>query len=340
MNERPGSLHLGGRSCPGDRLGLPGRRLSAPWWEVAGRTALAGALGLPGVTFLTLQLLNLLGGTSGFRSALPTLAVATCLVAAAWRAGRGRTLLPGLLLSAYAATLAARFVGVGDPLRQGDAVAIHLLGAVLGIVWIVGRRAGVRDRTLLPVQAAALGLSALGLAAAPAAAAEIGRLLGSAIGPPVRSTTVAVGQQVPALRFTTLAGEPVTLQAPRVVYVVSFWATWCAPCLLELPELEAVARRAAADPAVRFLAVNTEDLPPERIRAFLDQRNLAHLPACLDPEGGRDGLGVRSLPLTLLVKDGRVARRFEGYRNGIGVEIETEIARLRRMGKRDHEAAW
>jgi len=307
---------------------------------VAGRTALAGALGVPGLTFLMLQLLKVLGGISGLRSALPTLVIATCLLAVAWQAAHGRTLLPGLLLAAYAATLAARLVGVGDPLRQGNAVAVHLLVAGLGIAWIAGRHAAVRRRTLLPVQAAALGLGALCLAAAPAAAAEIGRLLGSALEPPVRTTTVAVGEPVPALRFTTLAGEPVTLQAPRVVYVVSFWATWCAPCLLELPELEAVARRAAADPAVRFLAVNTEDLAPESIRAFLDQRNLTGLPACLDPEGASDGLGVRSLPLTLLVKDGRVARRFEGYRNGIGVEIETEIARLRRMGRGSLEAAW
>ena len=79
--------------------------------------------------------------------------------------------------------------------------------------------------------------------------------------------------------------------------------------------------------------MNAEGLAPDRIRAFLAARDLADLPACLDPEGAGDALGVHSLPLTLLVKDGRLVRRFEGYRPGIADEIEAEIAAVRVRGE-------
>jgi thiol-disulfide isomerase/thioredoxin len=309
---------------------MPGLRLSAAWWEVAGRTALAGALGCPGLAFLMLQLLNLRGGVSELRSAAPALAIACCLLAVAWQAAHGRTALAGLLLAAYGIYIAERLIGSGAPLREGKAAGIHLVASLLGLIWIVGRHVEVRRRTLLPVRAAAIGMSAVCLVAMPTAAAEIGRLLGSVLQPSPRLAPLDAGERVPAIRFTTLAGEPVSVREPGIVYVVSFWATWCAPCLLELPELAAAARRAAGDPTVRFLAVNTEELAPERIRAFLYGRGLSDLPACLDPEGTRAMVEVRSLPLTLVLEDGTVTRRFEGYRRGIGGEIEREIARLRR----------
>ena len=76
------------------------------------------------------------------------------------------------------------------------------------------------------------------------------------------------------LRLADLKGKPV---------LINLWATWCAPCVTELPTLNALSNRADAN--VRVVTVSQDTGEPAKVQAFLDARGFAQLPAWVDPKG-------------------------------------------------------
>ncbi|MDA0998147.1 MAG: TlpA disulfide reductase family protein [Proteobacteria bacterium] len=118
---------------------------------------------------------------------------------------------------------------------------------------------------------------------------------------------------VPAVSFAD-AGANIPLADFRGRGVVlNFWATWCAPCVREMPELDRLAPVAkAAGVDVVTVSMDREGRPV--IDKFFAVNNLANLPRYHDPKGvaGR-ALGVRGLPTTILITpDGKEIGRIEG----------------------------
>jgi thiol-disulfide isomerase/thioredoxin len=91
--------------------------------------------------------------------------------------------------------------------------------------------------------------------------------------------------------------------------VLNFWATYCAPCVAELPTLEALARDLPAD---RFavLAVSAENEEP--IRRFLETHRYA-IPFYLAAEPPAPALSPPVLPTTFILnEEGQILMRYEG----------------------------
>ena len=104
------------------------------------------------------------------------------------------------------------------------------------------------------------------------------------------------GLAAPAVVFADPAGKPVTLAAFRGKPVlVNLWATWCAPCIAELPTLD----KLAASGGVRVLAVS-QDLKPETVAPFLAQRKLAAIQPYTDREMAVSLALGANLPTTIL----------------------------------------
>lgn len=104
--------------------------------------------------------------------------------------------------------------------------------------------------------------------------------------------------KVPASSFTTLDGTSATLEniAQGKPMVVNLWASWCPPCIREMPVLDDAQKQ---HPDVAFIFVNQGE-HPDAIQQFLTEQSLNLNHVLLDPSGklGRSS-GSQALPTTL-----------------------------------------
>jgi cytochrome c biogenesis protein CcmG/thiol:disulfide interchange protein DsbE len=90
-----------------------------------------------------------------------------------------------------------------------------------------------------------------------------------AAGPALAGPKV-VGQPAPPFTLTTYDGEQVTLDQLRgKVVVLNYWATWCAPCRVELPELDTYMRRHRSAGVVVY-AVEVSGVPRSKLTRLAD----------------------------------------------------------------------
>lgn len=126
-----------------------------------------------------------------------------------------------------------------------------------------------------------------------------------------------IDQPRPAPRTGFLAGTgaPVTIDDFRGrVLLVNFWATWCAPCIRELPSLDKLQAH-LGDEGLLVLAVSQDRGGASVAGPFLKKLGVTRLGLFLDSrmELGR-ALGVRALPWSALVdRDGNVVGMLPGY---------------------------
>ncbi len=116
----------------------------------------------------------------------------------------------------------------------------------------------------------------------------------------------------PPLALSDLDGVSQTLEAHQGrVVVINFWATWCTPCVLEMPSLQQMRQRIGAD-RVSVLAVNYGEALP-RIRDFVARMDL-DFPVLVDAfHFARRDWRVTALPTSWVVdRSGRLRFRVAG----------------------------
>ena len=120
------------------------------------------------------------------------------------------------------------------------------------------------------------------------------------------------GKPMPALALLDADGEDTSLSAVAAgkPLLVNLWATWCAPCIKELPTLVALAARPGAP---QVMALSQDTSPQRQVAAFLTEKKLD-----LEPWQDKDmaigaALGVQILPTTILYgSDGKEVWRYTG----------------------------
>jgi thiol-disulfide isomerase/thioredoxin len=144
--------------------------------------------------------------------------------------------------------------------------------------------------------------------AAAATAAPASKLDRSQAGKPLPPITLRDAQGS-TLELQSLKGKPV---------LINLWATWCAPCVAELPTLNELAR--ARDGRLRVLTVSQDMADTGKVAPFLEQRELDRLDPWLDPQTELSfALGVTGLPTTILYDgDGKEVWRYLGDNDWTG----------------------
>ena len=96
------------------------------------------------------------------------------------------------------------------------------------------------------------------------------------------------------------------------VIIINFWATWCTPCVKEMPSFENLYRRFRSK-GLTILAVSLDKNSPSKVQEFVDKHKLS-FPVLLDTDGGAEKLYPSfTIPFTYVVdKKGRVVARVDG----------------------------
>jgi thiol-disulfide isomerase/thioredoxin len=116
----------------------------------------------------------------------------------------------------------------------------------------------------------------------------------------------------PSLKITTLDGKPYDLAAQRGHWViVNFWATWCAPCIKEMPDISHFVQ---THPNVTAIGIAYDDTDAADIRAFLEKHPVSFPVAQVTMDKPlKDFDQPLGLPTTWLIgPDGKVAKHFTG----------------------------
>ena len=133
------------------------------------------------------------------------------------------------------------------------------------------------------------------------------------------------GELAPAATFHDPDGGDISLADFKgVPTLVNLWATWCAPCVKELPTLDKLAASHTVDGQLGIIAVSQDSVEQAQVQAFLAKLGVKHVGAYHDDKMALSGaMGVQVMPTTILVgSDGKEIWRYIGDLDWTSVEAE------------------
>lgn len=134
-------------------------------------------------------------------------------------------------------------------------------------------------------------------------------------------------QPLPELRFQTGSGEERTVASWKGrVFLMNLWATWCAPCIKELPDLARLQAEMGSN-EFEVVAVSVDRSGAAGAQRFLDKTGSTALALYVDPTARlANTVGALGLPATILIgRDGREIGRLLGPAEWAGEDAKALI---------------
>lgn len=111
--------------------------------------------------------------------------------------------------------------------------------------------------------------------------------------------------------------------------VVNMWATWCAPCVAEMPALDHLSK-ALAPRDIAVLPLSSDRGGADRVAAWYQGHGITALPVLLDPRGAlASAFQARGIPTTVIIgTGGKVVARLEGPADWAAADVPALIGKL------------
>jgi thiol-disulfide isomerase/thioredoxin len=130
---------------------------------------------------------------------------------------------------------------------------------------------------------------------------------------------------VPELTFKTLDGRTLSSKAWKgKVTLVNFWATWCAPCRQEIPDLIKLQERYKDQ--LQIIGVSSDEGPPDEVAKFVAEHKMNYAIVMETPEISKAFPGIFALPTTFVIdQDVKIVQKHVGLLNPALAEVETRV---------------
>ena len=143
------------------------------------------------------------------------------------------------------------------------------------------------------------------------------------------SINITAQETLPSAEIKTLDGTSTSLQElgkNNDIIVISLWATWCVPCKNELDAINDVYTDWQDETGVKVYAVSVDDSRTvSRVKPLVNGKAW-DLEILLDTNNDlKRELGAATVPLTLIIKNGKIVYRHSGYTPGAEDELFEEI---------------
>lgn len=162
-------------------------------------------------------------------------------------------------------------------------------------------------RKIVPLLLLVVAIGACKRREQPAAVTQTGTQAPTATAPATTTTGVEVGATMPEYTATLLDGAPYDLAKERgQVVLLNLWATWCAPCRSEMPDLQALHNKYSAR-GFKVVGVSIDQGGAETVKPFIAEEKITY-PIVVDPDERMAAiLNTSVLPVTLLLdRNGKI----------------------------------
>jgi thiol-disulfide isomerase/thioredoxin len=140
-------------------------------------------------------------------------------------------------------------------------------------------------------------------------------------------------KQLPNLSLTNLEGKAISLQndfsEKDKIYIFSFWATWCTPCISELEEMNDLQEEWKKSVNFEIIAVATDDSRTQkRVKPLVNGKGWDYKILLDTNQDFKRAMSIVNIPYTIVVKNGLIVHIQNGYVPGNENELLEKLKSL------------
>jgi peroxiredoxin len=147
------------------------------------------------------------------------------------------------------------------------------------------------------------------------------------------SFSVFSQKELPSVSITTLDNKSVNVKTDfsekDKIYIYSFWATWCTPCIAELEAISEHYEDWKKEMNIELIAVSIDDARTQkRVKPLLNGKNWTYTMLLDSNQDFKRALSIVNVPYSIIVKNQKIVHVQNGYSQGSEEELHDVLKSL------------